>query len=221
MKPVRTVRGRMVPLYRPDIDTDQIIPKQFLKRIERTGFGPFLFYNWANPDGGEPDPSFVLNRREYRGARVLVTGPNFGCGSSREHAVWALQDRGFEAIVAPSFADIFYGNASKVGLVCVILGEDVVRELAEKAESDPSSEIAVDLESQTVTFDGRTEAFKVDAFIRQRLLNGWDDIALTEQLMDEIARFESNRWDLLPAVPAGASGDPILRLRPAGGPDRA
>jgi 3-isopropylmalate/(R)-2-methylmalate dehydratase small subunit len=215
MRPVSVVRGRMAPLFRPDIDTDQIIPKQFLKRIERTGFGPFLFYNWAHKEDGDLDDSFVLNRDEYRNAKVLVAGANFGCGSSREHAVWALQDRGFEAVIAPSFADIFYNNSSKVGLLCVTLAEDIVAELAAKAEQDPSAEVAIDLKSQTVACDDLRCKFDIDPFIRERLLNGWDDIALTERFMEEIAKFESGRSGYYPAVHPGSARESGLDLKPA------
>ncbi len=204
MKPVRVVKGRMAPLYRADVDTDQIVPKQFLKRVERTGFGPFLFYNWAHLENGDPDPSFVLNRDEYKDAKVLVAGANFGCGSSREHAVWAIQDRGFEAVVAPSFADIFYNNSTKVGLLCVPLAEEAVRALVVVAEEDPSTEVTVDLERQKVSCRGSEWSFEVDPFVRERLLNGWDDIALTERWMDEIAVFEARRSPLLPSIPRGA-----------------
>src|SRR5439155_7389081 len=153
MEPVRRIAGRAAPLDRADVDTDQIIPKQFLKRIERAGFGPFLFYDWGK------DPGFVLNRPEYKGAVVLLAGPNFGSGSSREHAPWALEDAGFKAIVAPSFADIFRGNCNKIGLLPVELPGDTVRQLMTMVEADPSTEIAVDLESQTVTAPGVEASF--------------------------------------------------------------
>ncbi len=214
MKPVRVVKGRMAPLYRADVDTDQIVPKQFLKRVERTGFGPFLFYNWAHLENGEPDPSFVLNRDEYENAKILLTGANFGCGSSREHAVWAIQDRGFEAVVAPSFADIFYNNSTKVGLLCVPLADEAVKALVVVAEEDPTTEVIIDLELQKVSCGESEWSFEVDPFVRQRLLNGWDDIALTEQRMDEIARFEARRSQLFPSIPRGAA-DVDLRVGPA------
>lgn len=205
----------MAPLYEPDVDTDQIIPKQFLKRIERTGFGPFLFYDRRRLQNGELDPSFVLNRPEYGGAKVLLTGANFGCGSSREHAVWALQDYGFEAIVAPSFADIFYNNSSKVGLVCVTLGEGEVLGLVAKAENYPTCEVVIDLNSQTVVCGESRSEFEMDPFVRERLLNGWDDIALTERVMDEIAKFESGRPELFPVIRPGVSDVSGLEVRPA------
>jgi 3-isopropylmalate/(R)-2-methylmalate dehydratase small subunit len=166
-------------LDRADVDTDQIIPKQFLKRIERTGYGEFLFYDWRK------DPEFELNRPEAAGASILVTGRNFGCGSSREHAAWALQDYGFDVVVAPSFGDIFAGNAAQIGLLTVALPEEQVRELA------AASELTVDLESLTIAADDRTIPFEYDTFRRHKLLNGLDDIALTLEHEAEIAVFES------------------------------
>ena len=192
MEPVRRIAGRAAPLDRADVDTDQIIPKQFLKRIERAGFGPFLFYDWGK------DPGFVLNRPEYKGAVVLLAGPNFGSGSSREHAPWALEDAGFKAIVAPSIADIFRGNCTKIGLLPVELPGDTVRQLMTMVEADPSTEIAVDLESQTVTAPGVEASFDFDPFTRWRLLEGLDDIGLTERHVDDIAQFESRRPAWLP-----------------------
>ncbi|MER3395259.1 MAG: 3-isopropylmalate dehydratase small subunit [Acidimicrobiia bacterium] len=218
MRPISVVKGRMAPLYRPDIDTDQIIPKQFLKRIERTGFGPFLFYDWAHLENGEPNPDFVLNREEYRGAKVLLAGANFGCGSSREHAVWAIQDHGFEAIIAPSFADIFFNNCSKVGLVCVCVEHEIVEELVGVAERNPSSEVIINVESQTISWNEggsevRTVRFEMDHFVRERLLNGWDDIAMTERLMDQIARFEEARPEFYPSIRPGAGASLTLSLK--------
>ena len=194
MTPFRSVRGRMAPLDRDNVDTDQIIPKQFLKRIERSGFGPFAFYDWSREGG------FVLDRPEYRGAEILLTGANFGCGSSREHAPWALQDRGYRAIVAPSFADIFRNNCHKIGLLPVVLPEGRVRQLIDMATEDPSIEIEVDLESQTVRSPGFEAAFEVDGFARLCLLNGWDDIGLTLRHEDEITAFESRRPAFFPVV---------------------
>ena len=182
MEPVKTIHGRVQPLDRADVDTDQIIAKQYLKRIERTGFGEFLFADWRQ-EGLELDPS----------RPILVTGRNFGCGSSREHAVWALQDFGYQAVVAPSFADIFYGNCTKTGLLPVRLPEDEVRALMQAEEA------TVDLERQVVAFDGREVAFEISAETRERLLNGLDDIALTLQHAESIDRFEHDR------VPAGSS----------------
>jgi 3-isopropylmalate/(R)-2-methylmalate dehydratase small subunit len=175
MEPVRQVSGRVQVLDRADVDTDQIIPKQFLKRIERSGFGEFLFYDWRN-EGLELDDS----------CPILVTGRNFGCGSSREHAVWALEDFGFRAIVAPSFADIFHANCSKIGVLTVALPEDDVRALMQAGEA------TVDLERQVVSFDGRDVAFDVNPEIRDRLLKGQDEVALTLEHLGEIEEFESD-----------------------------
>src|SRR5262249_32460903 len=161
--------GRMMPLDRANVDTDQIIPKQFLKRVERTGFGPFLFYDWKR---NERD--FVLNRPEYQSASVLLGGQNFGCGSSREHAGWALQDAGFRVVIAPSFADIFRNNCLQIGLLPVQLPEPSVRRLMDLAAEDPATTVAVDLGAQTVTAGGLSEGFAVDAFARECLLHGWD-----------------------------------------------
>jgi 3-isopropylmalate/(R)-2-methylmalate dehydratase small subunit len=184
MKPVRIVTGPVAALDRANVDTDQIIPKQFLKRIERTGFGEFLFYDWVK------QPDFPLNRPEFKGAPILAAGPNFGSGSSREHAPWALQDYGFDAIIAPSFSDIFKSNCAMIGLLTVELGEEDVRELLDLAPA----EATVDLERQMVTLPSEREVpFAIDADIRERLLNGWDEIALTERRLDEIERYERER----------------------------
>ena len=184
MNPVRVVSGPVAALDRASVDTDQIIPKQFLKRIERTGFGEFLFYDWMQ------EPGFPLLRPEFREASILATGRNFGCGSSREHAPWALQDFGFQAIVAESFADIFSVNCGKVGLLTVTLAAADVRELLDSAPAPAT----IDLAAQTVLLpSGRSVEFPFDAGLRERLLNGWDDIALTEQLEPEIARYEAER----------------------------
>ena len=200
MEAFRRHEGRMAPLDRANVDTDQIIPKQFLKRIERTGFGPFLFYDWRRTE-----PDFVLDRPEHRGASVLVTGPNFGCGSSREHAPWSLEDAGFRVVIAPSFADIFRSNCLKIGLLPVELPEPSVRRLLELAREDPATTVAVDLEAQTVSAAGFTERFAVDPFSRECLLQGWDGVALTLRHEAEIAAHESRREAWLPAVetPAG------------------
>jgi 3-isopropylmalate/(R)-2-methylmalate dehydratase small subunit len=195
MEPFRAHEGRMAPLDRANVDTDQIIPKQFLKRIERSGFGPFLFYDWRR---NEPD--FVLDRPEYEGATVLVTGPNFGCGSSREHAPWSLQDAGFRAVIASSFADIFRTNCLKIGLLPVALPEASVRRLLELAAEDPATAVTVDLESQTVTAAGFSERFELDPYARECLLNGWDAVALTLRHQDEIAAYEARRESWLPVV---------------------
>ena len=194
MEPIRAVSGRMAPLDLADVDTDQIIPKQFLKRIDRTGYGPFLFYDWrARGD-------FVLDRPEYAGASVLVAGANFGCGSSREHAPWALRDFGFRAIVAPSFADIFRANSYKTGLLTVTLPESQVRHLMDLAQEDPSAEVSVDLERQEVRGEGFAYRFEIDAFAREMLLGGLDEISLVEKHDREIKSFEDRRPAWMPAV---------------------
>ncbi len=180
MKAFHNTTGRVAVLDRADVDTDQIIPKQFLKRIERTGFGEFLFHDWRQ------DPDFELNRPECADATILVAGRNFGCGSSREHAAWALQDYGFEVVVAPSFGDIFAGNAAQIGLVLITLPAEEVRELMN------ARELTVDLEDQTITDPtGRTIQFDYDPSRRHRLLHGLDDIALTLEHDAEISSFEN------------------------------
>jgi 3-isopropylmalate/(R)-2-methylmalate dehydratase small subunit len=194
MEPVARVTGRMLPLDRADVDTDQIIPKQFLKRIERTGFGPFLFYDWRQA------PDFVLNRPEHDGASVLVTGANFGCGSSREHAPWAIRDAGFRAIVAPTFADIFKANCYKTGLLAVTLPDSQVRHLMDLALEDPAAQVTVDLEKQEVRGEGFAYRFEIDAFARECLLGGLDEIGLVERHDGSIATYESHRSSWLPAV---------------------
>jgi len=194
MEPFTVVTGIVAPLDRPNVDTDQIIPKQFLKRIERTGFGEFAFLDWRYlPDGG-PNPEFELNRPGYQGAKVLVAGRNFGCGSSREHAVWALREYGFRALIAPSFADIFYNNCIQNGVLPVALPEERVRELMQKAQERPGYELTVDLEQRALyDADGFRQPFDIDPFVRERLLNGLDDIALTLRLEKEISAFEAKR----------------------------
>ena len=182
MEAIARIEGPVSVLDRADVDTDQIIPKQFLKRIERTGYGEFLFFDWRK------DPSFELNRPEYAGATILITGRNFGCGSSREHAAWALQDYGFEVVIAPSFSDIFTSNCAQIGLLVVTLPAEEVRELM------GSSELTVDLEAQTISDPAaRTVAFEFDPFLRHRLLNGLDDIALTLEHEPAITAFEAER----------------------------
>jgi 3-isopropylmalate/(R)-2-methylmalate dehydratase small subunit len=184
VKAFTSVTAGAAVLDRPDVDTDQIIPKQFLKRIERTGYGEFLFYDWRQ------DPDFELNRPGCDGARILVTGPNFGCGSSREHAAWALQDYGFDAVIAPSFGDIFFSNSVQIGLVPVVLPQAEVKQLMESAGS--GLELTVDLESQTVSDSfGHSFAFEVDPFVRHCLLNGLDSIGLTLQHEADIDAFEA------------------------------
>ena len=184
--------GRVVVLDRPDVDTDQIIPKQFLKRIERTGYGDFLFFDWRYDEEGNPIPGFELNRPEFAGARVLLAGRNFGCGSSREHAAWALQDYGIDAVIAPSFGDIFRTNAAKVGIVAVQLPDDEVKRIMEAVDLDNGSDVTVDLERRLViTPDGREVPFEIDESTRHRVLHGLDDIGLTLQNEGAIAAYES------------------------------
>ncbi|MDP9241864.1 MAG: 3-isopropylmalate dehydratase small subunit, partial [Actinomycetota bacterium] len=175
------------------VDTDQIIPAEYLKRVQRTGFGEFLFDSWRK------DPEFVLNRPEYAGASILVTGANFGGGSSREHAVWALEDAGFKAVIAPSFADIFRNNCFKIGLLPVELPAESVRALMDAVLDDPATEITIDLESQAVTAPAVEERFEIDGHTRWRLLEGLDDIGLTLRHADEIDTYEAGRPAWLPA----------------------
>jgi 3-isopropylmalate/(R)-2-methylmalate dehydratase small subunit len=189
----------MAPLPRANVDTDQIIPKQFLKRVERTGFGPFLFYDWALDEEGEPRPDFVLNRDEYADAVVLVSGPNFGSGSSREHAPWALEDRGFEAVIAPSFADIFRSNCHKIGLLPVVLTETEVAELTRIA-GDPENEVVIDLETHTVAAGDFKASFEIDPFVEYCLRNGLDHIALSLQHAEAIDSFEATRPSFKPSL---------------------
>jgi 3-isopropylmalate/(R)-2-methylmalate dehydratase small subunit len=188
VKPVRIVQGRAVPLERSDVDTDQIIPSDWLKRVERTGFGRGLFSEWRD------DPNFVLNQPNYVGANVLVAGPRFGTGSSREHAVWALMDFGFEAVIAPSFGDIFRNNSSKQGLVIVELAASDVDELTNLVKSDPARLVVVDVDHLRVEVPDANwqRTFVLDPMTRERLLNGWDDIGLTLRRADDITRFEAD-----------------------------
>ena len=183
--------GLAAPLYRPNIDTDQIIPKQFLKRIERTGYGQFLFYDWRfRSDGGE-DGDFVLNDPKFERASVLIAGPNFGCGSSREHAPWSLLDYGFRVVIAPSFADIFYNNSLKNGLLPVVLAETEAAKLARRSLSAAGCTLTIDLESKSIADDaGFNSSFDLDDFRRHCLLNGLDDIALTLQHEQKITAYE-------------------------------
>ena len=199
MEPVSVIKGSMAPLPRANVDTDQIIPKQFLKRVERSGFGPFLFHDWAHDAEGERDPNFALNRPEHQNAVVLVTGPNFGSGSSREHAPWAIEDRGFQAIIAPSFADIFRTNCAKIGLLAVVLETAEVEQLMELA-TIPGNEVTIDLEAQTVVTTGFTATFEIDPFVKHSLLNGLDEIALTLAHDDHISTFEADRPTHKPSV---------------------
>jgi 3-isopropylmalate/(R)-2-methylmalate dehydratase small subunit len=192
MKPFTVHRGRVAPLDRVNVDTDQIIPKQFLKRIERTGFGQFLFYDWRFGADGKKNADFVLDEPRYAGASVLVAGRNFGCGSSREHAVWALADFGFRAVISSSFADIFANNSTKNGFLTVRLSEDEVAQLMQRAQEIDNYQVTVDLEKLEVS-DGQDfrAKFSMDDFVRHCLLNGLDDIGLTLQHEAEIATYES------------------------------
>lgn len=196
MKMVTTITGSMAPLPRANVDTDQIMPKQFLKRIERTGYGELVFADWRRDE-----PEFVLNRAEYQNAKVLVTGPNFGSGSSREHAPWGLQDWGFEAIIAPSFADIFQSNCTKIGLLPVVLTEKEVAWLLELATEQPDAEITIDVITRTVSCGAEFSAtFELDDFTRHRMLNGLDDIGLTLRFADEITSYEGRRPAFKPVL---------------------
>ena len=203
MEAIRTLTSTAAPLPLPNIDTDQIIPKQFLKRIERTGYEDFLFYDWRRiqegPHAGEPNPDFVLNRPEHKGAKILIAEKNFGCGSSREHAAWAIQQFGFRAVIAPSFADIFANNSSKNGFLTVTLREDEVAELMRRAHEPNDYKLTVDLEQCKVHDDhGFSASFPMDDFVRHCLLEGLDDIGLTLQHESKIAAYEAvhpNVWD--------------------------
>ena len=192
MQPFRIHKGKVAPLDRANIDTDQIIPKQFLKRVERTGFGEFLFFDWRRSKDGSQDPSFSLNQPRYHGASILVTGKNFGCGSSREHAVWALEDFGLRAVIAPSFADIFANNCVKNGVLTVVLSEKEVEEVIRRATDFPDYQLAIDLEQCRVEDEnGFSATFQIDDFTRHCLLEGLDDIGLTLQHQSEIAAYEA------------------------------
>jgi len=202
LQPFTRITGVVAPLDRANVDTDQIIPKQFLKRVERTGFGEFLFYDWRYHEDGSVCPGFELNGPDYKGATVLLAGKNFGSGSSREHAPWALLDYGFRAIIAPSFADIFYNNCFKNGILPVVLPEPIVGALMAKAKAQPGWKLTVDLQEQRVSDDqGFSTQFEVDGFRRHCLLNGLDDIGLTLQHADEITAYETQR----PAWRSGVS----------------
>jgi len=190
--------GLVAPLDRVNVDTDQIIPKQFLKAITREGFGRFLFFDWRYLDGGDPNPEFVLNQPRYRGASILLARTNFGCGSSREHAPWAVLDYGFRVIIAPSYADIFYINCFKNGILPITLPDAQVDELFRRTEQNEGYQLTVDLESQTITEassagGGLKISFEVGPFRRECLLNGWDDIGLTLRHEDQIGAFEKER----------------------------
>jgi 3-isopropylmalate/(R)-2-methylmalate dehydratase small subunit len=192
MQPFRTLTALAAPLDRTNVDTDQIIPKQFLKRIERTGYGEFLFFDWRQKPSGDPVPDFVLNDPRYKGAQILVAGKNFGCGSSREHAAWALSDFGFRCVIAPTFADIFFSNAGKNGIVLVRLSEKQVTELLHKAHTIPGYRLTVSLEEQTVTDStGFKASFEFDAFRKFCLIEGLDDIGLTLRHAAALDTFET------------------------------
>jgi 3-isopropylmalate/(R)-2-methylmalate dehydratase small subunit len=196
MEPINVLTSTAVPLPLPNIDTDQIIPKQFLKRIERTGYEDFLFYDWRRiqdgPDAGKPDPSFVLNNPAYKGSQILIAEKNFACGSSREHAAWALNQYGFLAVIAPTFADIFFSNAGKNGIILVRLSEEDVQTLIDRSTRNPQHTITINLEAQTVTDDqGFSAHFDIDPFRKYCLLNGLDDIGLTLRHESELDTFES------------------------------
>jgi 3-isopropylmalate/(R)-2-methylmalate dehydratase small subunit len=194
MQPVSIIEGTAVPLDRSDVDTDQIIPAQYLKRIERTGFGPFLFDEWRK------DPGFVLNDRRYDGASILIAGANFGSGSSREHAPWAIEDYGFKAVIAPSFADIFRNNCTKIGLLPVELRAESVRALMDAVLDDPTTRIVVDLDALTVSAPGLDETFDMEDFTRWRLLEGLDDIGLSLRNEEKITAYEAGRPSWLPTA---------------------
>jgi 3-isopropylmalate/(R)-2-methylmalate dehydratase small subunit len=192
MKPFRKHKGKVAPLHRHNIDTDQIIPKQFLKRIERTGFGEFLFYDWRRTKDGLYDPSFSLNHPRHAGASVLVAGKNFGCGSSREHAVWALEDFGFRVVIASSFADIFANNCVKNGVLTVVLTEAEVEEIVRRVAEHNDYHLSIDLEQRKVHDDhGFSASFEIDEFTRHCLLEGLDDIGLTLKHEAEITAYEA------------------------------
>ncbi len=208
MQSFTKMKGLAVPLMRSNVDTDAIIPKQFLKSIKRSGFGVNLFDEWRYKDAGfpgqdsstrQPNPDFVLNKPRYKGAQVLIAGENFGCGSSREHAVWALDDFGFRSVIAPGFADIFNNNSFKSGLLPILLDKEITTKLAEECESTEGYELDIDLEAQTVTTpDGDVHPFEVDSFRKHCLLNGFDDIELTLQQRFRIEEYEVTRRKAAP-----------------------
>ena len=198
MEPFEKFHGVVAPLDLPNVDTDQIIPKQFLKRIERTGFGQFLFYDWRFLEGKTLNPEFELNQERYRGASILIARANFGCGSSREHAPWSLLDYGFRCVIAPSFADIFFNNCFKNGLLPVRLSEEQVEVIFQRVRETAGFRMTVDLQKQQIKAeDGMSYGFQVDPFRRRCLLNGWDDIGLTLRHEDLITQFESRNAPLL------------------------
>jgi 3-isopropylmalate/(R)-2-methylmalate dehydratase small subunit len=194
MEPITIIEGTALPVDRSDVDTDQIIPAQYLKRVERSGFGPFLFDEWRK------DPNFVMNDPRFAGASILIAGPNFGCGSSREHAPWAIEDAGFKAVIAPSFADIFRNNCTKIGLLPVELREESVRALMDAVLDDPTTRIVVDLDGLVVRAPGIDEVFDMEAFTRWRLLEGLDDIGLSLRNEEKITAYEAARPAYLPTA---------------------
>jgi 3-isopropylmalate/(R)-2-methylmalate dehydratase small subunit len=203
MQPINILTSTAVPLPFPNIDTDQIIPKQFLKRIERTGYGDFLFFDWRYnfDDAGHPqtNPDFVLNKPEFKGAEILIAEKNFGCGSSREHAAWAINQYGFRAVIAPSFADIFFSNAGKNGVILATLTDAEVETLIQRSTANPQHKITINLEAQTVTDDqGFNAHFDIDPFRKYCLLNGLDEIGLTLRHADKIRAFEDRRQTQFP-----------------------
>jgi 3-isopropylmalate/(R)-2-methylmalate dehydratase small subunit len=200
MQAVRKITGVVAPLDRSDVDTDQIIPASYLKRVERTGFGEGLFASWR-----QSDPDFVLNKKEFEGAKILVAGPNFGTGSSREHAVWALMDYGIQAVVSPRFGDIFRNNSTKTGLIPVQVNQDVADLLLKAASEEPGLQMTIDVENRTLSVPeiGVQVEFPMDDFTQHRLLNGLDDIGLTLQHQDDISAFEARRPDYLPVTIGG------------------
>jgi 3-isopropylmalate/(R)-2-methylmalate dehydratase small subunit len=194
VEPVTRIEGTALPLDRADVDTDQIIPAQYLKRVERTGFGPYLFDEWRK------DPAFVFNDARFGGSSILLAGPNFGCGSSREHAPWAIEDYGFRAVIAPSFGDIFRNNSLKIGLLPIELPQESVRALMDAVFDDATTRIVVDLDRRTVSAPGVAETFAIDDFTRWRLMEGLDEIGLTLRHDDDIARYEASRDVWLPTA---------------------
>ena len=194
MEPITVIEGTALPVDRSDVDTDQIIPAEYLKRIERTGFGPFLFAEWRK------NPDFVINDPRYDGASVLIAGENFGCGSSREHAPWAIEDAGFRAVIAPSFADIFRNNCTKIGLLPVELRAESVRALMDAVLDDPTTRVVVDLDGLAVRAPGLDETFDMEDFTRWRLLEGLDDIDLSLRKEAEITAYEGTRGSWLPTA---------------------
>lgn len=206
MDPVRIIEGRAVPLDESDVDTDQIMPKQFLTRVERTGFGAFIFHDRRS------EPGFVLDDHRYSGASILVSGPNFGSGSSREHAPWGLHEHGFRAICAPSFADIFAANCAKIGLLTVELPDDVCRRLIVLATDEPNATVRIDLEAETVAFASESVPFQLDPHRRHMLLNGLDEIELSLTRETEIATYEASRPAWLPTTPENGRRTPPATL---------